>query len=76
MLMSLTKKILVPASSVFTVDRTGRLQDVMATNMKESKLAKVAIETIKNGPKWSPAQQNGRMVNEYRLQPVTFENSK
>ena len=60
----------------FTVDRTGRLQDVIAKNMKKSKLAKVAIEAIKNGPKWSPAQQNGRNVNDYRLQPVTFENSK
>ena len=48
----------------------------MAKNMKKSKPAKMAIEAIKNGPKWSSAQQNGRNVNDYRLQPVTFENSK
>lgn len=60
----------------FTVDRSGNVQDVIATNMKKSKLANVAIEAIKSGPKWSPAQQNGRTVNDYRLQPVTFESSK
>jgi len=31
-----------------------------------------AIKTIKNGPKWKPALQNGRNVNAYRSQPITF----
>jgi protein TonB len=31
-----------------------------------------AVKTIKRGPKWVPAQQNGRQVKAYRKQPITF----
>jgi len=31
-----------------------------------------AINCIKKGPKWKPALQNGRNVNAYRRQPVTY----
>jgi periplasmic protein TonB len=50
------------------------VSDVQATTMKGSKLAEVAVNAIRKGPKWIPAQQNGRMVNAYRLQPVTLTN--
>ena len=30
------------------------------------------MRIIKKGPKWIPAMQNGRPVNAYRRQPVTF----
>jgi periplasmic protein TonB len=30
------------------------------------------IRMIKRSPKWIPAQQEGRFVNAYRQQPVTF----
>ena len=60
----------------FMVDKNGHVIDVEATNMKKTKLAKVAIEAIENGPKWIPAQQDGKYVNAYRLQPVTLGNSK
>jgi protein TonB len=42
--------------------------------MKNTSLAKVSINAIKNGPKWIPAQQNGHTVASYRLQPVTLTN--
>lgn len=58
----------------FIVDIHGRISDVEATTMKKSRLAKVVVEAIENGPKWIPAQQNGRPVNAYRLQPVTLTN--
>ncbi|MEO8823698.1 MAG: energy transducer TonB [Ginsengibacter sp.] len=58
----------------FIVDKTGKVSDVQATTMKGSKLAEVAVNAIRNGPKWIPAQQNGRQVNAYRLQPVTLQN--
>jgi len=60
----------------FIVDTKGRVSDVEATTMKKSRLAKIAIEAISNGPKWIPAQQNGKFVNAYRLQPVTLEPSE
>jgi protein TonB len=58
----------------FIVDRTGKVSDVQATTMKGTKLAEIAVNAIRNGPKWIPAQQNGRQVNAYRLQPVTLQN--
>lgn len=58
----------------FIVDKTGKVSDVQATSMKGSKLAEVAVNAIRNGPNWVPAQQNGRYVNAYRLQPVTLQN--
>jgi protein TonB len=58
----------------FIVDKTGTVSDVQATTMKGSKLAEIAVNAIRKGPKWTPAQQNGRYVNAYRLQPVTLVN--
>ncbi len=58
----------------FIVDKTGKVSDVQATTMKGSKLAEIAVNAIRNGPNWTPAQQNGRYVNAYRLQPVTLTN--
>ena len=58
----------------FIVDRNGNVSDVQATTMKGSKLAEIAVNAIRKGPKWTPAQQNGRFVNAYRLQPVTLTN--
>lgn len=58
----------------FIVDKTGTVSDVQATTMKGTKLAEIAVNAIRKGPKWTPAQQNGRQVNAYRLQPVTLTN--
>ena len=56
----------------FIVDTRGHVSEVEATTMKKSRLAKVAVEAIASGPRWHPAQQGGRFVNAYRLQPVTL----
>jgi hypothetical protein len=56
----------------FIVDKKGNVTNVQALNMKDSKLAKVAIEAIVNGPKWVPAMQNGRYVNAFKDVLVTF----
>ncbi|MDP4284578.1 MAG: energy transducer TonB [Bacteroidota bacterium] len=60
----------------FIVDIKGHVRNVEAITMKKSRLAKIAIEAITNGPRWNPAQQDGRFVNAYRLQPVTLTNPK
>lgn len=57
----------------FIVDTKGRVSEVEATTMKKSRLAKISVDAISNGPRWNPAQQNGRFVNAYRLQPVTLQ---
>ncbi len=57
----------------FMVDKTGKVSQVEAGNMKGTKLAEVAVNAIRKGPNWIPAQQNGSFVNAYRLQPVSFK---
>ena len=57
----------------FIVSKDGAVSDVEAITMKGSKLAEVAVNAIRKGPKWIPARQNGREVNAYRQQPITFK---
>ncbi len=58
----------------FQVDINGNVSNVEATNMKGTKLAEIAVNTIRKGPKWIPAMQNGRYVTAERDQPVTLIN--
>jgi protein TonB len=58
----------------FVVDKTGKVSNVEATTMKNTKLEEIATNIIRKGPNWIPAQQNGRYVNAYRLQRVTVLN--
>ena len=56
----------------FIVDEKGNISDVKTTDKPTSKTAKQCIDLIKNGPKWLPARQNGKIVKAYKKQPVTF----
>lgn len=60
----------------FIVDKEGNISDVEALTMKGTKLAEICENAIKKGPKWVPAEQNGRKVKAYRKQPVTFQISE
>ena len=57
----------------FIVDQEGNVSDVEALTMQGTKLAEIAIDAIKRGPKWEPAQQNGRKVKAFRSQKITFQ---
>lgn len=57
----------------FIVDRTGAVSDVEALSMQGSKLAEIAVNAIRRGPNWKPAQQNGRFVKAFRRQKITFQ---
>jgi len=56
----------------FIVDREGNVSNVEAITMKGTKLAEVAVNAIRKGPKWVPAIQNGRQVRAWRRQKITF----
>lgn len=56
----------------FIVAKDGSISDVQADTKHGHGMEKEVIRVIKNGPKWIPAIQNGRPVNAYRRQPVTF----
>lgn len=58
----------------FTVDTKGNVSNVHALDNKGTKLATIAVNAVRKGPKWTPAQQNGRYVTALRLQPVTLLN--
>ena len=60
----------------FIVNKKGQVSEVEATNMKRSRLAKVAVKAIENGPRWNPAIQDGKKVNAFRIQPVTLMEPK
>ena len=57
----------------FVVSKDGSVSNVEAMTMKGTKLAEVAVNAIRKGPKWMPAIQNGTQVNAYRQQPITFK---
>ncbi len=56
----------------FIISTDGKIKNVEATTMQGTMLAKIAIDIIKDSPRWKPASQYGRLVNAYRLQPVTM----
>jgi periplasmic protein TonB len=56
----------------FIVEKDGSIKNAEALTMKNSLLAKLMIEAVKNGPMWTPAFQNGRKVKAWRRQKVTL----
>lgn len=60
----------------FIVGKDGSITNAEALTMKKSVLAEVAVDAIKNGPKWTPAIQFGKPVKAYRRQPITFRRAK
>lgn len=56
----------------FIVDTNGHVSQVGSYYNAKRSLAKIAVDAIANGPRWHPARQDGKVVNAYRLQPVTL----
>jgi uncharacterized protein (TIGR02145 family) len=56
----------------FIVSKDGSVSEVKCEKDPGYGMCQEAIRVIKNGPKWMPAFQNGRNVNAYRSQSLTF----
>lgn len=56
----------------FIVDKEGEIRDVQPETSFGHGMEEEVMRIITSGPKWTPAVQNGRKVNSYRRQPVTF----
>jgi hypothetical protein len=54
------------------VDEEGLIQDAEVTGSLHPDFDKIALEAIKNSPKWIPAIDHNRKIKAYRRQPVTF----
>jgi protein TonB len=57
----------------FIVDKQGKISDVKAITNHGYGMEEEAVRVIQRGPNWTPAVQNGRNVNAYRSQPITFQ---
>ncbi len=56
----------------FIIDKNGTIADVVTETKHGYGMEEEVIKVLKKSPKWIPANQNGRFVNAYRRQPVTF----
>ena len=56
----------------FKIDTTGKTTDIYIKKSVEYYLDDEAAAVIKSSPLWEPAWQNGKYVNAYRMQPITF----
>jgi len=56
----------------FIVDKDGTVRDVVAETKLGYRMEAEVIKVISKSPKWIPAVQNGKQVNAYRRQPLTF----
>ncbi len=56
----------------FIVSREGILSDISCESDPGYGMCAEAIRVIKKTKSWTPANQNGRQVNAYRRQPITF----
>ncbi len=54
------------------VESDGTVSEVAALNNPGDGLAEEAVRVIKKGPKWKPAEQNGRKVRHRFVQSITF----
>ena len=57
----------------FVVSKDGSISDVKPLTNHGYGMEQEAVRVIKKGPAWVPAVQNGRSVNAYRKQPITFQ---
>lgn len=57
----------------FVVSKDGSLSDVNCENDPGFGMCQEAVRVIKKTKNWTPAIQNGRNVNAYRRQPITFQ---
>jgi N-acetylmuramoyl-L-alanine amidase len=56
----------------FIVMKDGSVSDVKTLNDPGYNLAEASVKTVQTGPKWLPGIQNGKKVNSYHTQPITF----
>lgn len=56
----------------FVIERDGSLTDVTAVKGIGGGCDEVAVEVVKNSPKWTPGRQRGRPVRSQRVIPIRF----
>jgi len=57
----------------FIIDTNGNVIEPRIAKSVEFSLDEEALRLIRRSPKWIPAEQKGRKVKSYKLQPVVFQ---
>ncbi|MEO6719901.1 MAG: energy transducer TonB [Ferruginibacter sp.] len=57
---------------LFKINTEGKTTEIYLKKSVEFVLDEEALRVIRDSPLWIPAFQNGRALNAYRIQPVTF----
>ncbi|MET0244028.1 MAG: TonB family protein, partial [Flavitalea sp.] len=57
---------------IFIVDKLGKATEARLFQSTHFYLDDEALRLIENSPKWTPAEQDGRIVKSYKLQPIIF----
>jgi len=57
----------------FIVSKKGKVTDIKALTSHGFGMEEQCIGMIKKSPDWIPAMQNGKKVNAYRQQPISFQ---
>jgi len=60
----------------FIVNENGFISDIKPLTNHGYGMEDEVIDLIKKGPKWIPAEQNGKKIKAFKTQPVTFVVSK
>lgn len=58
---------------LFIVSKDGSISNIMPQTNYGFGMEEEVIRVIKKGPKWKPAVMDGKNVNSYRRQPITFQ---
>ena len=61
-----------PVVVKFIVSKDGTITNIIPESNYGFGMEEEVIRILKKGPNWIPAQQNGKIVNAYRRQPITF----
>lgn len=56
----------------FIVAKDGTISDIQPETNVGYGMENEVMRVIRKGPKWTPASQDGKKVNAYRRQPITF----
>lgn len=56
----------------FVIEKDGSLTDVQSVKGIGGGCDEVAVEVVKNAPKWTPGKQRGRAVRSQRVIPIRF----
>ena len=56
----------------FLVEKDGSISEVKALHDPGKGLGRGAEYVVKTGPKWNPAELNGKKVRSYHTHPITF----